>query len=126
MLRAITPRLVLTVALCIVTLAPLHAADVDGKWTGSIDTPMGAIPIEFNFKADGATLNGSMLGPDGGQIPIKNGKADGNKISFNVSIDFGGMALDFAYTGTLSGNTLEMSSDFMGMPFMFSMKKDGK
>jgi len=121
--RAIARRLSVIVTLCVVAFAPLHAADVDGKWSGSIDTPMGAIPIEFNFKADGATLNGSMGGPDGGQIPIKNGKVDGNKISFNVSIDFGGMSLDFAYTGTLSGETLQMSSDFMGMPFMFDMKK---
>jgi hypothetical protein len=123
MTRAISRRLVLAVALIVAALAPLHAADIDGKWSGSIDTPMGAIPIEFNFKADGATLNGSMAGPDGGQIPIKNGKVDGNKISFNVSIDFGGMSLDFAYTGSVSGNTLDMSSDFMGMPFMFSMKR---
>jgi hypothetical protein len=123
MKKAIARCLLLAVALGVVAIAPLHAADVDGKWTGSIDTPMGAIPIEFSFKADGATLNGSMLGPDGGQIPIKNGKVDGGKISFNVSIDFGGMSLDFAYTGALSGDTLQMSSDFMGMPFMFSMKK---
>jgi len=121
--RAITPRLALVVTLCVVAFAPLRAADVDGKWSGSIDTPMGAIPIEFNFKADGATLTGSMGGPDGGQIPIKNGKIDGNKISFNVSVDFGGMTLDFVYTGSLSGDTLQMSSDFMGMPFTFSMKK---
>ena len=121
--RAITRRLALVVTLCVVAFAPLRAADVDGKWSGSIDTPMGAIPIEFNFKADGATLTGSMGGPDGGQIPIKNGKIDGNKISFNVSVDFGGMTLDFVYTGSLSGDTLQMSSDFMGMPFTFSMKK---
>jgi hypothetical protein len=121
--RAFTRRLALVIALCVVAFAPLRAADVDGKWSGSIDTPMGAIPIEFNFKADGATLTGSMGGPDGGQIPIKNGKIDGNKISFNVSVDFGGMTLDFVYTGSLSGDTLQMSSDFMGMPFTFSMKK---
>ena len=121
--RAFARRLALVITLCVVAFVPLRAADVDGKWSGSIDTPMGAIPIEFNFKADGATLNGAMGGPDGGQIPIKNGKVDGNKISFNVSIDFGGMSLDFVYAGTVSGDTLQMSSDFMGMPFMFSMKK---
>jgi len=120
--RAIA-RLALVVTLCVVAFVPLYAADVDGKWTGSLDTPMGALPMEFNFKADGSMLSGSMLGPDGGQIPIKNGKIDGNKISFNVSIDFGGMSLDFVYTGTVSPDTLQMSSDFMGMPFMFSLKK---
>ena len=123
MTKAIARHLALVVTLCVVAFAPLRAADVDGKWSGSIDTPMGAIPIEFNFKADGATLTGSMGGPDGGQIPIKNGKIDGTKISFNVSVDFGGMSLDFVYTGSLSGDTLQMSSDFMGMPFTFSMKK---
>jgi hypothetical protein len=40
-----------------------------------------------------------------------------------VSIDFGGMSFDFVYTGTVSPDTLQMSSDFMGMPFMFSLKK---
>jgi len=115
--------LALIVAFCVLAFVPLHAADIDGKWSGSIDTPMGAIPIEFNFKADGATLSGSMGGADGTQVPIKNGKIDGNRISFNVSVDFGGMSLDFVYTGTVSGDTLQMSSDFMGMPFMFSVKK---
>jgi hypothetical protein len=123
MYGALAPRLALIVALCVLAFVPLHAADIDGKWSGSIDTPMGAIPLEFNFKADGATLTGSMGGQDGGQFPIKNGKIDGNRISFNVSVDFGGMSFDFVYTGTVSGETLEMSSDFMGMPFMFSMKK---
>jgi hypothetical protein len=109
--RAIARRLALVITLCVVAFVPLHAADVDGKWMGSLDTPMGALPMEFNFKADGSTLSGSMVGPDG------------NKISFNVSIDFGGMSFDFVYTGTVSPDTLQMSSDFMGMPFMFSLKK---
>ena len=116
-------RFLLVVALCAISLAPVRAADIDGKWSGSIDTPMGAIPVGFSFKADGATLNGSMTGMDGGEIPIKNGKIDGNKISFNVSLDIGGMSLEFAYTGTLSGDTLQLSSDFMGMPFEFVVKK---
>src|SRR5258705_4369045 len=92
--------LLLAPALCAVARVPLRAADVDGKWTGSLDTPMGALPMEFNFKADGSALSGSMLGPDGGQIQMKNRKIDGNKISFHVSIDFGGMSLHFAYTRT--------------------------
>ena len=38
---------------------PAFAADVDGKWSGSMSTPMGDIPVGFTFKADGATLAGS-------------------------------------------------------------------
>src|SRR5437879_5295107 len=111
---------VLAALVLMLAAVPARAADVDGKWTGSLATAMGAMPVAFTLQADGATRNGSTTGPDGGDIPIKNGKIDGNKISFNVSIDFGGMALDFAYTGAVSPDAIQMSSDFMGMPFMFT------
>ena len=121
-LRHAVLSLVVMLAFVLVA-APARAADVDGKWTGSIDTPMGAIQLGFSFKADGAVLSGSMTGMDGAELPIKNGKIDGNKISFVVSLDFGGMGFDLNYTGVVSPESLQMSSDFMGMPFMFEMKK---
>ncbi len=102
---------------------PARAADVDGKWTGSLDTPMGAIMVGFNFKADGATLTGTTTGPDGGEIAIKNGKVDGDKISFMVSIDFGGMSLDLNYTGVVKKDSVDLTLDVMGMPFNFVVKK---
>jgi len=39
--------------------APVFAADIDGKWTGSIDAGAGPTQVIYNFKADGATLSGS-------------------------------------------------------------------
>ena len=122
--RAIA-RLALVVTLCVVAFVPLYAADVDGKWTGSLDTPMGALPMEFNFKADGSTLSGSMLGPDGGQIPIKNGKIDGNKISFSLDVDFGQGPITFNYTGVVSPTEIKLHSSFMDMPLDFALKKAG-
>jgi len=103
--------------------APARAANVDGKWTGSLDTPMGAVPVGFNFKADGTTLTGTTTGPDGSEIAIKDGKIDGDKISFMVSIDFGGMSLDLNYSGVVKSDTVELTLDVMGMPFNFVVKK---
>ena len=103
--------------------APARAANVDGKWTGSLDTPMGAVQVGFNFKADGTMLTGTTTGPDGSEIAIKNGKIDGDKISFLVSIDFGGMALDLNYSGVVKSDTVELTLDVMGMPFNFVVKK---
>ena len=103
--------------------APARAADIDGKWTGSLDTPMGAVQIAFNFKADGPALTGTTTGPDGSEIAIKNGKIDADKISFVVSIDFGGMALDLNYTGVVKPDNVQMTLDVMGMPFSFVVKK---
>jgi hypothetical protein len=103
--------------------APAMAADVDGKWTGMLATPMGDITLAFEFKADGTMLTGSTQGPDGMAIPIKNGKIDGDKISFVVSLDFGGMAIDLNYSGVVSPAEIKMMGDFAGMPFEFVLKK---
>ncbi len=103
--------------------APARAADVDGKWSGSLDTPMGTVNVTYNFKADGATLNGTQSAPDGGDLPIKNGKIDGDKISFVVTLDFGGMALDLNYTGVVKPDQVALTIDVLGMPMSVVVKK---
>jgi hypothetical protein len=105
--------------------APAFAADIDGKWTGSIDTPGGAMAISYTFKADGAKLSGSTAAPDGSAIPIKNGKINGNKISFTLDLDFGQGPLTFNYTGVVSPTQLKLHSSFMDMPIDFTLKKAG-
>ena len=110
-------------AVMLLFAAPAMAADVDGKWSGSLATPNGDITVGFDFKSDGTTLTGSTTGPDGTAIAIKNGKIDGEKISFVVTIDFGGMMFDLAYTGVVSPAEIKMTMDFAGMPFEFIVKK---
>jgi hypothetical protein len=88
------------------------AADIDGKWTGEYAGGVGSrlMRLEYTFKADGNTLNGTTLvGQDGEQVPIKNGKIDGNKVSFVVEVEFNGIQLKFDYSGVLSGNELRLS-----------------
>ena len=99
------------------------AADVDGKWAGTMATPMGDIPIGFTLKADGAKLTGTTTGPDGADIAIKDGKIDGANISFTVTFDFGGMPFTLAYKGVVSADTIKFSGDAGGMPFEVEVKK---
>jgi len=113
----------LAIALGLMLLAtPLRAADVDGKWAGMFESPMGTIPIAFTFKADGATLTGTT-GPEGMEVPIKDGKVDGANIAFAVEIDFGGMPLVLNYKGVVAGDEIKLVMEVMGMPFEFSVKK---
>ena len=72
--------------------APAFAADVDGKWTGTVSTPMGDLPVQYEFKAEGTTLTGTTLGFDGGSIPIKEGKVDGDKMTGNCKLGMFGNA----------------------------------
>ncbi|HEY1756661.1 MAG TPA: hypothetical protein VGG72_14905 [Bryobacteraceae bacterium] len=99
------------------------AAGVDGKWSGSVTTPGGDFPVAFTFKADGAKLTGSMQGMDGMDIVIKDGKIDGEKIAFSVTLDFGGMPFMLTYTGVVSSDQIKLSGDAGGMPFEFVVKK---
>src|ERR1700683_2276566 len=99
------------------------AADVDGKWAGTMATPMGDIPIGFTLKADGAKLTGSTTGPDGADIAIKDGKIDGPNISFSVTFDFGGMPFTLMYKGVVSADSIKFNGDVAGMPFEVTVKK---
>jgi hypothetical protein len=100
-----------------------YAADVDGTWNGIIQGPMGDVPLTFKFKADGAKLTGSTLGFDGAEVPIQDGKIDGNTITFSVTFDFGGMPFMLSYKGIVSPDEIKMSGDAFGMPFEFVLKK---
>jgi hypothetical protein len=99
------------------------AADIDGKWVGSIDSPQGAMAITYTFKAEGNTLTGSTAGPDGTPLVIKDGKIDGTKISFTLTLDFGQGPTTFVYTGEVSAADLKLHTSFMDMPIDFALKK---
>lgn len=103
--------------------APAFAGDIDGKWTGMIDTPNGAVAIAYTFKANGETLVGSTTGPDGTEYPIKDGKITGDKVSFSLTLDFGQGPITFNYTGEVSPTELKLHSSFMDQPIDFTLKK---
>ncbi len=111
----------LMLALCV----PAIAADIDGKWTGTVQGPAGDTPVSFTFKSDGAKLTGSTPNPlDGTDVAIKEGKVDGKNITFKLSLDFGaGMPFDFDYKGVVSATDLKLTTEFLGMPIEINLKK---
>lgn len=102
---------------------PAFAADIDGKWVGSIDSPNGAMAVTYTFKSEGNTFTGTTAAPDGSDLPIKDGKIDGNKISFTLTLDFGQGPTTFVYTGEVSATDLKLHTSFMDMPIDFNLKK---
>jgi hypothetical protein len=112
-----------SILMLLVVAVSAHAADVDGKWNGTVSGPGGDLPVMFTFKADGAKLTGTQAGPDGTDIQIKDGKIDGANISFTVSFDFGGMPLTLSYKGVVSKEEIKLTGDAFGMPFDLVVKK---
>jgi len=108
----------LAMAMALISFAA-WAADVSGKWTGQMASPNGeGFTITFNFKQDGSKLTGNVQGPQGDPIEITQGKVDGDKISFVVTIDVNG-GMKITHDGTINGdeiklNTKSDSGDFPG------------
>jgi hypothetical protein len=98
--------------------ASAFAADVAGAWQGSLETPMGSMEIGANLKVDGSALAGT-LNFMGNDTAIEKGKIDGDKISFEVSMQFGTMA----YAGTISGDELKLTLSVMGNEVPLTLKR---
>lgn len=64
----------------------LRAADVDGTWRGAVDTPNGPMELTFVFEAEGESLSGTV-GSEMGQLPIENGKLNGEVLTFDVNVN---------------------------------------
>ena len=79
---------------------------------------------QIKFMADGTMLNGSMLGMDGMEVPIANGKIEGSNLSYTLSLDFGGMPFELSYKGVLAGDQIALTGEAGGMPFEFVVKRD--
>jgi hypothetical protein len=114
---------ILILGLLLAVTSPVFAADVDGKWTGPIDTPGGPVQVYFTFMSNGASLTGSTTGPDGAVVPIKGGKISGSNISFTADVEFGGSATTITYSGVVSPAEIKIHMEFMGMPMDLTVKK---
>ncbi|MGH9407511.1 MAG: glycoside hydrolase [Terriglobia bacterium] len=79
------------------------AADLNGRWEGTFNTPNGDIQLAFNFKVDGSALTGTVETPNG-DTPISDGKVNGDQFSFTVKVGDN----NITHTGSISGDTIKM------------------
>ena len=96
-------------ALALLIAASTFAADaVTGTWKGNAPGPDGqGMEITFTLKSEGATLTGTVLTPMG-ELPISNGKIDGNAVSFDA--DAGGMKV--SHKCKVDGDTMAVNVSF--------------
>jgi hypothetical protein len=102
-------------------LPALTAADVDGNWIGSINTPFGDVQIGFTFKTNGATPTGSMTSPDGLSRPISNGKIEGSNLTFDINGN--GNSPHLSYAGVMDGDQIKISWEVQGRVREVVLKK---
>ena len=90
------------------------AADATGVWKADYETPDGtARTSTFTLKADGDKLTGKVSS-QAGDADIKDGKVNGEDISFTVIRNFGGNEVTLTYTGKVVGDEIKLKVTFNG------------
>src|SRR5580700_4515493 len=108
MRKLMTTGLLLGLLLGLLSLTAL-AADFTGKWTAQVPGRAGQTREQtFNFKAGGGALTGTVSGR-GGDMPIAEGKIDGDTISFSQTMEFNGNSMKLVYQGTVSGDEIKFT-----------------
>ncbi len=78
-----------------------------GSWNISMETPMGTRKAVLTLAAEGAELTGTMA-VDAGSTAIKDGKLDGNKVSWKTDIQQP-MPMTLEFSATVEGDSLSGS-----------------
>jgi hypothetical protein len=122
MISSMTRRVALV---CFLVQALAAAADVNGIWTGRIAGRNNDLQdITFRFKAEGGVLTGKMYG-DNDDLPIIDGKIEGDQISFAVPSDLGGARFHFVFHGTVEGSEMRLTREREGRSLGGSERERG-
>ena len=116
-------RIFITVALvCCIMVCFAIAADLAGKWTGTLKTPDGnELPLTYTFKTDSGKLTGMASSPQG-DINITEGKLlSATDFTFTVPVN----GTDIKHTGKFypEADSIGMDIDFNGAKMHMTLKR---
>ena len=108
-------NIVCSLAALLMTVLPLGAADLSGRWSGTVSVPDQTLQVLLTLKIDGASVQGSFGPTEDQQSPIESGRLEGTKVTFQVTGPGGGIlhfelkveedTLKGALTRTMRGQT---------------------
>jgi hypothetical protein len=84
----------------------LFSADVTGKWKGLFAGGDRDRELTFDFAAKGETLAGTVSGMLDHPLEIKDGKIQGDAVTFCIQSEYQGQAVKLIYKGQVSGTEI--------------------
>ena len=119
---------VMTTLICLSSLTAV-AAGIDGKWiserqVGAADGKTYSHTTVLTLKNDGGVLTGTvvqtsaapwMSEANGRSVDISDGKVDGDKLSFKLTMDTKQGERTVVYEGTIEGDQLKGTMKFRGI-----------
>jgi hypothetical protein len=84
------------------------AADLTGKWQGSFKFNEQEVPLTVELK--GATdVTGTVSGLPSGVATIKDGKLDGDNLTFWLMTEYQGSPIKLVYKGKVAGSEIKFT-----------------
>jgi opacity protein-like surface antigen len=101
------------------------AADVTGTWIAQVPARGQTMETTFNFKSEGDKLTGTITNQFMSDVPISDGKVEGDSISFVQNVEFNGNAFKISYKGKVAGSEITFTREIEGRggPTTFTAKK---
>ena len=105
-------RAIAFVLACAFAASAAWAQDLTGKWTA---TAVGNnVAVTLDLKVAGNVVTGAILNPQSGPAEIKDGKIEGNKISFYVVRTANNATNKILWQGTIEGEEIHFTRGVEG------------
>ena len=110
-----TRHKVLSTIAALLLFSSARAADVSGTWTAEFDTQVGKQNYTYVLKVSGSQLIGKAKSANG-ETELKDGKVEGDAVTFVEMLNFQGMELKVTYKGkVVSADEIKFTRDVAGM-----------
>jgi hypothetical protein len=97
------------VGLLVLLIAGLAmAADATGKWQGAFTFQDQSVPLTVELKG-ASTITGTVTGLPSGVAEIKDGKLDGDTLTFWIMTEYQGSAIKLVYKGKVSESEIKFA-----------------
>ena len=97
---------------CAFAASTAWAQDLTGKWTA---TAVGNnVAVTLDLKVAGNVVTGAILNPQSGPAEIKDGKVEGNRISFHVVRTTDNATRKVLWQGTIEGEEIHFTRSVEG------------
>ena len=90
------------------------AQDLTGKWTAT--AVANNVAVTLDLKVAGNVVTGAIINPNSGTAEIKDGKIEGNKISFHVLRTANDATNKILWQGTIEGEEIHFTRAVEGAP----------
>jgi len=93
-------------ALFLFLAASAWPASVSGDWKGAFDFNGGSVPVVMHLTAKDAALTGTIEGLPTPTVNIKDGKIDGDTVTFWIESDYQGTTYKLVFKGKVTGDEI--------------------